>query len=201
MSSAADDWAGARIGILGGTFDPPHTGHVRMAAAARDVLALDHVFFSPAPHPPHKVGEPVSDWSHRRAMVAAALEGEAGMSVTDLERDANPSWTADLLRAAAARTAADLYFILGADSLAALASWREPEAVLRLCTLVVFPRDGRAVRLPVPGPASLVVFETPRVDVSSTGVRAALEAGAPAAELVPPAVAAYIAVNRLYGRS
>lgn len=201
MSGAGEDWSGARIGILGGTFDPPHAGHVRMAAASRDTLELDRVFFSPAPHPPHKEGEGVTAWEHRCAMTAAALEGEPGMSLTRLEGDANPSYTAALLRLASQRTSADLYFIIGADSLAGFASWREPEEILRMCTLVVFPREGHAARLPVAGPASLVVFEAPRMNVSSFEIRAAFAAGAPAAETVPPAVAAYIARHRLYRRS
>jgi nicotinate-nucleotide adenylyltransferase len=199
---SAEDWSGDRIGILGGTFDPPHTGHVRMAAAARDVLGLARVFFSPAPHPPHKDGAEVVVWEHRRAMTAAALGGEAGMAVTDIERSDTPSYTVDLLRAAAERTRAELYFIMGADSLARLASWREPAEVLRLCTLVVFPRGEHRMCLPVTGAAALVVFESPRVDVSSAEVRAALESGAPAGSgALSPAVAAYIAQNRLYRRS
>lgn len=202
MSGArGENWRGDRIGILGGTFDPPHGGHVRMAAAARAVLGLEHVFWSPAPHPPHKNAEPVTAWEHRRAMTAAALEGEPGMSVTDIESASDPSYTVELLRSASRATPAHLYFILGADSMAELASWREPEEILRLCTLVVFPRDDRAVRLPVPGPASLVVFEAPRVDVSSTEIRAAFAAGAPLAGAVPDAVAAYIGRNGLYRRS
>jgi nicotinate-nucleotide adenylyltransferase len=196
-----EDWRGARIGILGGTFDPPHAGHVRMAAAARDALGLDRVFFSPAPHPPHKQGEPLTGWEHRRGMTAAAIAGEPGLFLTGIERGEGPSYTVDLLRAASARTRADLYFILGADSLAGLASWREPREILRLCTLAVFPRDAEAVRLPVPGSASVVVFESPRVDVSSTGLRAALAAGAPSPAGMPPAVLAYIERHRLYGRS
>ena len=202
MSGAAEDWSGARIGVLGGTFDPPHAAHVRMAAVARDTLALDRVFFSPAPHPPHKQGEAVTRWEHRRGMVAAAILGEGRMALTDIERTHQPSYTVDLVRAAVSRTAADLYFIAGADSLANFASWRDPQEILRLCTLVVFPRDDRVPRLTVTGPAALVVFGAPRLDVSSTGVRAALEAGElPGDDVLPPAVAGYIARNHLYRRS
>jgi nicotinate-nucleotide adenylyltransferase len=198
---AAEDWGGSRIGILGGTFDPPHIGHLRMASVARERLGLDRVFFSPAPQPPHKRSEPVTPWEHRRAMTAAAIQGEDGLSLTAIEQDAAPSYTVDLLRAAALRTTADLYFILGADSLAELDSWREPQEILRLCTLVVFPRGDHPVRVPVEGPAALVVFESPRIDVSSTTVRAALEAGQPAAEALPAAVSEYIRQHRLYRRS
>jgi nicotinate-nucleotide adenylyltransferase len=198
---AQEDWSGARIGILGGTFDPPHVGHVRMAAAARDRLGLDRVFFSPAPEPPHKQHEPLTAWEHRRGMVLSAIAGEDGLALTEIERGGAPSYTVDLLRAAAARTPADLYFILGADSLSQFASWREPREVLRLCTLVVFPRGEQRARVPVDGPAAVVVFEAPRIDVSSTDVRAALEAGQTPAGALPPAVSAYIQQNRLYRRS
>jgi len=196
-----EDWRGARIGILGGTFDPPHVAHVRMGVAARDALSLDRVFYSPAPHPPHKRGEPVLPWEHRRAMIAAAVADEPGLAVTDIESGHDPSYTVDLLRAAAARTSADLYLIVGADSLAAFGAWHEPLEILRLCTLVVFPRDDRAPRLALDGPASLVVFESPRLDVSSSAVRDALATGdAGGARLVPAPVAAYIARYQLYRR-
>ncbi len=198
--AAGEDWRGARIGVLGGTFDPPHRGHVRMAVAAREVLGLDRVFFSPAPHPPHKRDEPLSAWTHRCAMTLAAIQGEDGLALTGIEQDTGPSYTVDLLRAASARTGADLYFIMGADSLADLAAWHQPREILGLCTLVVFPRDGRPVRVPVDGPAALVVFESPRVDVSSSAVRAALEAGTAPGDALPAAVSAYIEHNRLYRR-
>ncbi len=201
MAGGGENWRGARIGIMGGTFDPPHSAHVVMAAAARDRLGLDRVFFSPAPHPPHKGGAPMTEWHHRRAMTAAAIAGRERMAMTDIERGRSPSYTADLLREASARTSADLYFIMGADSLADLASWHEPGEILGLCTLVVFPRENSNPQLPLPGPAALVVFEEPRIDVSSTALRAVLESGGAPGEMLPPAVAAYIEENRLYRRS
>ncbi|HEX5131129.1 MAG TPA: nicotinate (nicotinamide) nucleotide adenylyltransferase [Candidatus Krumholzibacteria bacterium] len=200
MTGGEAGWDGARVGILGGTFDPPHTGHVRMAVEARRVLGLDHVFLSPAPHPPHKTGEVVSPLADRRAMLAAAIAGEDGLSLTDIEHAAGPSYTADLLRLARSRTAADIYFIMGADSLADLASWRDPGDILRLCTVVVFPRDGAPLRVPVAGDASVVVFESPVVDVSSTELRTALARGVCPPDLIAPAVADYIAQHRLYHR-
>jgi nicotinate-nucleotide adenylyltransferase len=194
-----EDWSGERIGILGGSFDPPHTAHVCMATLARQTLHLDRVFFSPAPHPPHKSDASLTSWEHRRAMTRAAVEDCEGLAVTDMERDARPSYTADLLRAVSARTAADLYFIAGADSLAGFASWHEPEEILRLCTLVVFPRAGDPVRLPVPGMAGVVVLDAPPMDVSSSGLREALAAGTAGEGLLAPSVVAYIRQHRLYG--
>ncbi len=205
MTAARDtryeNWDGERIGVLGGTFDPPHAGHVRMAAAARDALALDRVFFAPAPRPPHKLDAGMSAYSHRVAMVEAALSGEARLEVTAIEEAHATSYTADLLRACRSRTSADLYFILGADSLADLASWREPEAILALATLVVFPRGAGVARVPVAGDAAVVVFEAPVIDVSSSEIRARLARGDVDVDGVAPAVADYIARHRLYARA
>lgn len=194
-------WDGARIGILGGTFDPPHVGHVRMARAARDVLELDRVFFSVAPAPPHKRAEPVTAYAERVAMVAAAIAGDDGLALTRIEEAHAPSFTVDLLRAAAKRTRADLYFIMGADSVSELESWREPPEITRLATIVVFPRTGAAPRVPLGGEVSVVVFEEPVVDVSSTAVRARLERGQRADDDLPPAVARYIEQRGLYPRA
>lgn len=195
-----DLWRGERIGILGGTFDPPHTGHVGMAAAARDVLGLDRVFFSPAPNPPHKIGDPVTALEDRRAMIEAAIAEEPAFSLADIEGLDRPSFTVDLLRAAVQRTSGEIYFILGADSLAEIGTWREPGEVLRLCTLVVFPRDATLALLPVAGAASVVVFESPRFDVSSTEIRDRLATGREAGGKVPRTVAAYIERRGLYRR-
>ena len=201
MIPGSERWDGARIGILGGTFDPPHVGHVLMARTAREVLWLDRVFFSVAPTPPHKQGEPVTPYRQRIAMVEAAIAGDPGLALTHIEAAHAPSFTVDLLRAAAKRTNADVYFIMGADSLSELASWREPCEVARLATMVVFPRTGAATRVPIAGDVSLVVFESPLVDVSSTAIRARLERGEGAHDELPPAVANYIERNALYARA
>ena len=196
-----EGWEGDRIGILGGTFDPPHVGHVRMAAAARDVLGLDRVFFSPAPRPPHKSDADTSPYAHRLAMVEAAIAGEERVAVTKIEEAHAISYTVDLLRACRDRTSADLYFIMGADSLAELPTWRDPAQVAALATLVVFPRGSGVMRANIAGEVSLVVFEAPVIDVSSTEIRAGLERGDTAVDEVAPAVARYIAHHRLYARA
>ena len=203
MTSASDreGWEGDRIGILGGTFDPPHVGHLRMAAAARDVLGLDRVFFSPAPRPPHKSDADTSPYAHRVAMVEAAIAGEERVSLTTIEESHATSYTVDLLRACRGRTRADLYFIMGADSLAELPTWRDPAGVAALATLVVFPRGSGVMRASIAGDVALVVFEAPVVDVSSTEIRARLERGDAAGEGVAPAVARYLARHRLYARA
>jgi nicotinate-nucleotide adenylyltransferase len=195
-----EDWSGARIGVLGGTFDPPHVGHARMAAAARDVLALDQVFFSVAPHPPHKPQVETTAYAHRFAMAEAAVTGEERIGVTRIEEAHETSYTVDLLRACRTRTGADLYFLLGADSMSALSTWREPDEVMRLATLVVFARGGEPVRAPAAREAAVVVFEHPVVDVSSREIRERARRGEPVVDAVAPAVAEYIARHRLYSR-
>jgi nicotinate-nucleotide adenylyltransferase len=191
-------WAGERIGLIGGTFDPPHTGHLAMARRAHRTLGLDRVLFSVAPRPPHKLHDITSPLEHRVRMVEIAIEHEDGLALTRIEDGHETSYTVDLLRACRMRTRADLYFILGADSLAELPTWKDPEEILRLATLVVFPRDEIALYLDVPGPAALVWFESPRVDVSSTAVRASLAAGRDVNGALPPGVAAYANQHGLY---
>jgi nicotinate-nucleotide adenylyltransferase len=198
MSEEAELWQGARIGVFGGTFDPPHSGHVRMAQHARETLGLDRVLFSVAPRPPHKDAASTVALQHRVAMVRLAIEGAERVHLTQVEEAHGVSFTVDLLRACRGRTAADLYFLMGADSLAELSTWKDPGEILRLATLVVFPRDGLSIRLDVPGPAGVIVFESPRIDVSSTDLRRLLAAGAPV-ESLAPAVAEYARRHRLYG--
>jgi nicotinate-nucleotide adenylyltransferase len=191
-------WAGERIGLFGGTFDPPHTGHVNMAQHARRVLGLDRVLFSVAPRPPHKLDTTTSPLEHRLRMVEIAIQNHEGLGLTRIEETHETSYTVDLLRACRTRTRADLYFIVGADSLAELSTWREPEEILRLATLVVFARDEIPMRLDVPGPAALVMFENPRIDVSSTSARADLAAGRDVNGSLPPGVAEYAIGHGLY---
>lgn len=191
-------WTGDRIGLIGGTFDPPHTGHVTMARTARRSLGLDRVLFSVAPRPPHKQGEPTSALEHRVRMVEIAIAHEEGLALTHIEDTNDVSYTADMLRACRRETRADIYFILGADSLVELASWKEPDEILRMATLVVFPRADIAARLEVAGPAALVMFECPRIDVSSTAVRARILAGDHVGDALPAGVAAYALEHGLY---
>ena len=196
-----DLWRGDRIGVFGGTFDPPHTGHVRMAQHARETLGLDRVLFSVAPRPPHKSFDRMSTLQHRSEMVKLAIDGVDGLGLTHIEEEHETSYTVDLLRACRARTRADLYFIAGGDSLSELSAWKEPGEILALATLVVFAREHGPKRLDVPGPAAVVMFESPTFDVSSTAVRRQLAAGESAGDAVGPRVAAYATQHRLYRES
>jgi nicotinate-nucleotide adenylyltransferase len=190
-----------KVGILGGSFDPPHVGHVIMARTARERLGLDRVLLAPAPRPPHKQRRRLSPYEERVEMARLAAAGEAGIDVSTLEEGSSaPSYTVELLRKYRRLYDDDIYFIMGADSLVDLPLWRSPQEILLMTTLVVFPRKGSVSVLRVPGEAALVIFESPVIDVSSSGIRRRVRAGRPIEALVPPAVRRYILDRGLYAR-
>ena len=195
--------AGLRVGVLGGTFDPVHRGHLALARAARDELGLDELLFVPAGQPWRKAGRIVAAANHRLAMLRLALKGELGFRVETLEMDRpGPSYTADTLEALrAARPGDELFFVIGEDALADLPNWVRPGRILELATLAV------ARRVDVPnaaaeGPPGLrervVWLKMPLLAVSATEIRDRVRRGLPVDGLVPPAVAAYIREHRLY---
>jgi nicotinate-nucleotide adenylyltransferase len=198
----------ARVGLLGGTFNPPHLAHLVCGQEALTQLGLDRVLLVPAGVPPHKQVEAEPGPEHRVAMCEAAVAGDErfGVSRADVDRD-GPSYTADLLRALRAAAPEDeLTFIVGGDMAHSLPAWREPEAVLALARLAVAEREGvrRAdivERLAsLQGAAERVdFFDMPRLDISSSLLRRRAAAGGPLRYLVPDAVAAYIAREGLYG--
>jgi nicotinate-nucleotide adenylyltransferase len=198
----------ARVGLLGGTFNPPHLGHLVCAQEAHDQLGLDRLLLVPAGVPPHKAIEADPGIEHRVAMCAAAIAGDPRFAVSRVDADRpGPSFTVDTLRALNAEAPGDdLTFIVGGDMAHALPTWREPEAVLALAELGVAEREGVAraeiaERLAgLAGTAERVRFFTmPRIDVSSSLIRRRAAAGRPLRYLVPDAVADYIAQRRLYG--
>jgi nicotinate-nucleotide adenylyltransferase len=187
-----------RVGLFGGTFDPPHVGHLVLAACARDQLALDEVRFIPAGDPPHKHRTDLSPAADRLAMTRLAVRGEPGFEVSTIEtRRSGPSFTVDTLRRVAATTPrARLYLLLGADSLDDLAGWRDPQEILRLATVVVARRPGaRGTRRG----RGIVRLDSPAIDVSSSLVRDRVRAGRSVRWMVPDAVIAYIGRRGLYG--
>jgi nicotinate-nucleotide adenylyltransferase len=195
--------AGLRIGVLGGTFDPVHRGHLALAGAAREELALDEVLFVPAGQPWRKAGRIVAPAEHRLAMLRLALEGEAGFRVETLELEREgPSYTADTLEALrAARPDDEMYLILGEDALADLPNWVRPERILALATLAVARRAGvpPTAGEGLPGLRERVVWlKMPLVAVSATEIRECIRRGESIGELVPPAVEAYIRERGLY---
>ncbi|MHB8531792.1 MAG: nicotinate (nicotinamide) nucleotide adenylyltransferase [Solirubrobacteraceae bacterium] len=204
----------ASIGILGGTFNPPHLGHLALARHAREELGLDRVVLMPANVSPFKAGAPDPGAAHRLAMAALAAQAQEGVSACalELQRPA-PSYTADTLEELHARyPEAELTFIVGADTARTLPSWHEPATVLRLAQLAVAERggtdrdqvrdaiaraSGERADAPRAAPTARFLAMEP-LDVSSSLVRRRAAAGEPLAPLVGAAVAGYIEEHRLY---
>ncbi len=190
-----------RLGLFGGTFDPPHLGHLALAEWARDELKLDRVVFMPAARPPHKRGRVRTPTAARLAMARLAVRGHRGFEVSALEAGRRgPSYTVDTLRALRDRSpGAEWFLLLGQDSLAELASWKDPEALVRLATPVVAARPGaRARRAARVFGRRVVWLDNPGIEVSSSGIRERVRRGRSIRYLVPDAVARYIARAGLY---
>lgn len=201
--------AAPRVGILGGTFDPPHLGHLVAAEVARDRLGLDQVWLMVAASPPHKAR--ASALEHRLAMARLAAADNPALVVSDLEahRD-GPSYTVDTLRqlhhllgpasepGSGPGAGAELFFLAGTDVVAELGSWREPEACLALARFVVLDRPG------APGVGDACPYGPLRhlgvapLSLASTQLRALVASGRSIRYLVPDAVAAYIELHGLY---
>ena len=188
-----------RIGILGGTFDPPHIGHLVMAVQVRDALALDVVLLVVAHEPWQKVGErPVSPSTDRLALVEAAVADLDGIEASDLEiRRGGPSYTADTLAELhAAGPDDELWVVLGADAAAGLPTWERGDEVAELAQLVVAAREGETGAPPA-GWSWRTVPMT-RLDVSSTDLRERVADGRSIDVLVPPGVRTEIERRALY---
>ena len=214
----------ARIGILGGTLDPIHFGHLDTALAAREALALDRVIIIPSRIPPHRSQQPLASAYHRFAMAALAVNGVEGLSVSDVElRAPGPSYTADTLlhyREGLGLDAWQVFFITGADAFADIATWSRYPEVLDLAHFVAVSRPGAPVgalrhqlpelrermRLPrrradlevMGGQTSIFLVDAPTSDVSSTEIRRRLLAAEPLAGLVPEAIERHIHQHHLY---
>jgi nicotinate-nucleotide adenylyltransferase len=192
------------VGILGGTFDPVHNGHLLLAEQAREQLSLDEVLFIPAGDPWRKAHREITPADHRVAMLRLAVEGNDAFGISDLELTrSGPTYTADTLEALAGERLDDAFwFILGADALADLPNWREPERIVRHALLAVAPREAQEVNvaaLNMPALAGRIVsFTCPRLDTSSTEIRERAAAGRSLRYLVPDAVREYIESQALY---
>jgi len=192
-----------RLGLFGGTFDPPHNGHVAVAKDVADALNLNRLLWIPAGEPPHKAQQDVTPASLRLEMVLAATAEDARFEVSDVETAREgPSYTVDTLGEVRRKFPhATLYFIVGADEYDALATWRAPEQVLELARLAVMDRGGARAADNMPDVAGTDAAEfvaVERIDISSTRVRAHIAAGLDAADLVPPGVATIIERAGLY---
>jgi nicotinate-nucleotide adenylyltransferase len=198
----------ASVGILGGTFNPPHIGHLVCAQEARAQLGLDRVVLMPVYTPPHKDAIDDPGPQARLALCRAAVAGDEQLELSTLEIDrGGSSYTVDTLRALhGSREGDDLTFIVGGDMASSLPSWREPEALLELARLAVAEREEHrrqeiAERLgALAGADQRVVFFTmPRLDISSSDIRRRVAQGRPVRWLVPGEVAEEIERRGLYG--
>ncbi len=196
-----DDPGAERIGLFGGTFDPPHLGHVAAVTEAMRSLGLAAVVVTVANDPQGKDAPPVADASTRLQMARAAFEGLPGVTVDDVEvRRGGPTYTIDTVEAMLDRTPSlRVVLILGADAAAGLAGWHRAAALAPLVTVAVVPRDGTAPA-EFPADAGFVRADVAMepVDLSSTTVREALGAGADPRGLVPPGVVRLLAAHPLY---
>ena len=193
-----------KVGVLGGTFDPVHLGHLLLAERAREALSLDLVLFVPAGEPWRKSHRTITHASHRLEMLRLAIAGNDAFGISDVElQREGPSYTADTLAALAAERLDDeFYFIIGADALADLPNWHEPQRIIEHATLAVAPRDGDPIDLTaitIEGIADRVVtFTMPRIDISSTDIRARASTGASIRYPTPTPVRAYIEEHGLF---
>jgi nicotinate-nucleotide adenylyltransferase len=197
----------AQIGILGGTFDPIHYGHLIIAEAAMDQLGLDRIEFLPANDPPHKPEGSVSPARHRAAMVQTAIDPVDYFELNCIEMErAGPSYTVDSLEQLVRERPQDsFWFIIGGDSLRDLPAWRSPERILELASLAVIDRPGAIYDLAgleglVPGLRQrIALVEAPLIDISATLLRRRFAAGGSIRFQTPDSVIAYMTANGLYG--
>ena len=199
-----------RVGILGGTFDPVHHGHLEIAQRAKEEAGLDRVLFIPAGQPRLKSAEPQASPNHRMEMLRLAIAGIAGFEVSDVEvRRQGQTLTADTLRELQGEygEGAELVFILGLDVLRRFDQWVEPQRVVELATLLAVSRPGYGAfdwagfyaRNPYAW-GRVECVESTAIDVSASELRGRLAAGEPVSGLLPDGVERYIRENRLYGK-
>lgn len=188
-----------RIGVMGGTFDPIHNGHLVAASEVADAFQLDEVIFVPTGVPWHK--KAVSSAEHRYLMTVIATAANPSFTVSRVDVDRpGVTYTIDTLEEVAKTYPdADLFFISGADAIAQILAWKDIDKIWPLATFVAVTRPGHILELPDTEQAAIEVLEVPALAISSTAVRARVTAGKPIWYLVPDGVVQYIAKHDLYG--
>ena len=188
-----------KLGLFGGSFDPVHLGHLLVAQAAQEELGLDRLFFIPAAKSPFKTNADLAPGAVRLQLLRLALAGKTNCEVDDQEiRHGGVSYTINTLRDYAQRfPGAQLFYIIGADNAAKLNEWREPAELARLAEFVAIPRPGGELAV-FPPPFRGRTLKGFPIGISSTAIRARLQAGQPVDNFVPPAVADAIRQNHLY---
>jgi len=196
-----------RVGILGGTFDPPHLGHLLLAEGAREAMSLERVLFVPAKAPPHKLDEPHTPASYRLRMLELAIADNPAFSISRLDIDRpGPHYSADMVELVreGIDPAVELYFLMGMDSLTNILTWHEPARLLHHCRLIVAGRPGYSVDL------SHIAEQLPEIegrlhwisiplsDISASDIRRRLRSGRSIRYQVPDSVRCYIDTEGLY---
>jgi nicotinate-nucleotide adenylyltransferase len=190
-----------RVGVFGGTFDPPHVGHVLTAGDACETLGLDKLIFVPAAGQPFKVNAPaMASPRDRLEMVRLAIGDDPRFEVSDIEIERGGlSYTVETLEAVAlSKPGAKLFLIIGIDALDSFERWRSPERIRELATLAVLSRRDRSLAETEGGDGSVVQVSSRRIDVSSTEIRRRLKEGKPITAFVAESVERYIATANLY---
>ncbi len=202
MTSAG---AARRVGIMGGTFDPIHFGHLRVAEEAREVLSLDEVIFVPAGNPSHKDGN-ITSAEDRYEMTVLATQGCQYFSVSRIETDfSGKSYTLDTLRKLKTMPeyfGAEFYFITGFDAVLDIMSWKQPEDIIKLCKFIAVSRSGYSretfKELPENVKSSIIIIEMPMLVISSTDLRRRIAEHKSIKYLLPEKVENYIREKGLY---
>jgi nicotinate-nucleotide adenylyltransferase len=197
-----------RVALFGGSFDPPHHGHIAIATAAADVFDLDSVYFTPVGRQPLKPESVPATFADRLAMVELACKADSRFAVSDLDAprsDGKPNYTVETLAALhEAVPDARLFNLVGADSFLNLPRWHEPERLLELAEWIVVSRPGfpladlSTLDLTPRQRGRVHLLQTVHEDVAATNLRERLEAGDSCADVLDPAVSAYIQAHHLY---
>ena len=200
---------GRRIGLLGGTFDPPHLGHLWVAETAREQLHLDQILFLPVGEPPHKQDQSVTAVAHRLAMTQLAIASNPDFVLDSSDMDRPQPHTTHTLLPYIHRAYPDsqLWFLIGADSLHNLPTWGQPDQIITQCQLAVYPRPGITIDWPklktaVPGIETAVdLIQGPIMSISSSGIRNWRRLGHSVRYLVTADVLNYIEAHGLYTKN
>jgi len=200
-----------RIGLLGGTFDPIHIGHLTLGEAVRTKLKLDKVLFVVAGNPYLKTERKITDARHRVEMVRLAIKGNPGFELSTLEVErGGPSYSVETVAELKEKYYKndEIYFLLGWDNLLELPRWKEPARLVSLCYLAAVPRVGypmpdlKVMEKEIPGIASkTIILDSPLINISATVVRERLSRGLSLKSLIPDAVIDYIRKNNLYRKT
>ena len=199
-----------KIGILGGTFDPIHSGHLILAEEAKELCNLDEVWFMPAKTPPHKLGKKISEFSRRKSMIELAIQGHSGLCCSDFENTLEGnSYTFNTLEKLQGKYIDDeFYFIMGADSFYEIETWKNPDIILKIVKLIVASRDYSNENLTLKKHfeylkskyeiKGIYFLETMDIDISSTRIRELAGGGESISKYVPESVCRNIEENKLY---